>query len=94
MAQRTSKMRNASQTGLTGPNNVDQCILSDELSEIPHLHLDAIDVQVRHVDVPRLRRKAAGINAGTAVVEFVAATMWEREAVIPITNAFELGGLF
>jgi hypothetical protein len=51
-------------------------------------------VEVRHVDVSRLRRKAARINAGTVVVKFVAAPMWEREAAIPITDAFELGGLF
>jgi hypothetical protein len=25
------------------------------LSEIPRLHLDAVDMEVRHVDVPRLR---------------------------------------
>jgi len=30
----------------------------------------------------------------TAVVEFVAAPMWERQAVIPVADAFELGGLF
>jgi hypothetical protein len=66
------------------------------LSKIPRLHLNAVDVQVRHADVPRLRdlrRQAARINAETAVVEFVAAPMWEREAVIPITNASEPGGL-
>jgi hypothetical protein len=69
--------------------------LQSGLSEIPRLHLDAVDVQVRHVDVPwlwSLRRQAARVNAGTAVVEFVAATMWQREAVIPITDAGELGG--
>jgi hypothetical protein len=94
MAQRAFKVRNASQTGLTVLNNVDQCILSDEPSKIPRLHLDAVEVEVRHVDVPRLRRKAARINAGTAVVEFLAAPMWQREAVIPVADAFELGGLF
>jgi hypothetical protein len=64
-------------------------------SEIPRLHLDAVDVQVRHVDVSRLgalRRQAARVDAGTAVVEFVAAPMWQREAVIPITDAGEFGG--
>jgi hypothetical protein len=71
--------------------------LSVWLSEIPRLHLDAIDVQVRHVDVSRLgavRRQAARIDARAPVMEFVAPAMWQREAVIPVADAFELGGLF
>jgi hypothetical protein len=65
------------------------------LSEIPRLYFDAVDVQVRHVDVPRLRsrrRQASRIDAGAAVVEFVAPPMREREAVIPVSYAGQVGG--
>jgi hypothetical protein len=43
--------------------------------EIPRLYLDAVDVKIRHIDVPRLRRQAAGIDARAAVMEFVASSM-------------------
>jgi hypothetical protein len=51
------------------------------LSEVLYLHLDAVDVQIGNVDVPRLRslrRQAARIDARAAVVEFVA-TVGQRE---------------
>jgi hypothetical protein len=64
------------------------------LSEIPRLHLDAVDVQISHVDVPRFRRQAARIHAETAVMEFVAASVRQRETGVPIADTGELGGLF
>jgi hypothetical protein len=65
------------------------------LSKIAGLHLDAVDVQVRHVDVPRLRalrRHGARIDPGTAVVEFVAAPVWQREAHVALADCGKFGG--
>jgi hypothetical protein len=67
--------------------DVDRGANDVSLSEIACLHLNAVDVEVRHVDVPWLRRKGARVNAGTAVVEFVAAAMWQRKAVVPVAYA-------
>ena len=61
--------------------------------KIPRLHLDAVDVQVRHVDVPRLgdlRRQAARIDARAAMMEFVAAPVWQRETGVPVADAGEI----
>jgi hypothetical protein len=57
------------------------------LPEIPRPHLDRVDVQVRHVDIPRLRRKAARIDARAAVMEFVAASVWQKKTVVSVTYA-------
>jgi hypothetical protein len=62
-------------------------------SEIPHLHLDAVDMQVWHIDVPRPRPPlAAGfaIDAGATVIEFVAVPVRQREAVVAVTDAGEV----
>jgi hypothetical protein len=48
------------------------------LSKIPRFHLDAVDVQIGNVDVARpqaLRRQTARIQSGTAMMEFVAASV-------------------
>jgi hypothetical protein len=65
------------------------------LSEVTRFQLDAVNVQIGNVDVCwlwSLRRQAAGIDAETAVVEFVAAPVRQREAVVPVTEAGEVGG--
>jgi hypothetical protein len=60
--------------------------------EIPRLHLDRVDMQVGYVDVTRLRRQAPRIDAGTAVVEFVAASVRQREAVVAVTDPGKFRG--
>ena len=60
-----------------------------ELSEVARLYLDAVDVQVRHIDISRLtasQRQTARVDAGTAVVEFVAATVRRREIALAFAD--------
>lgn len=60
------------------------------LPEIPCLHLDAIDVKIRHVDIPRLRdlrRQASWVDAGTTVMEFVAASMRQGKPGVTVSDA-------
>src|ERR1700709_503348 len=60
--------------------------------EIPRLHLDAVDVQVGNVDVARpqpFRRQTARIKSGTAVMEFVAASVRQRKPVVAFADAGE-----
>ena len=62
--------------------------------KIARLHLDAVDVQVGNVDVAgpqTLRRQAARIDAGTAVVEFVAASVRQRKPVVALPDAGQFG---
>jgi hypothetical protein len=63
------------------------------LLEIAGLHLDAVDVQIGNVDVPRLRcfrRQASRIDAGASVVEFIASAVRQRKAVVPVADAGQL----
>src|SRR4051812_38487819 len=62
------------------------------LPEVPRLHLDAVDVQIRNVDVPRLRRQTARIDAGAAVMEFVAASVRKRKAAVALSDGGQIGG--
>src|SRR5690606_29492070 len=62
--------------------------------EIPRLHLDPVDVQVRDVDVAgpeALRRQFAWIERGTAMMEIVAAAVGQGEGLVAVPDAGEFG---
>src|SRR5665213_607802 len=67
-------------------------IIDDDLSEIPRFHFDAVDVQIRNVDVSRLRRQGARIDARTAVMELITAPVRERKTSIALANGSKLRG--
>jgi aspartate aminotransferase-like enzyme len=49
-------------------------------------------MKVGHVDVARLRQQIPRIDARTAVMEFVAASVRRRETRVAIPDAGEFGG--
>jgi hypothetical protein len=60
------------------------------LSEITCLYLDCVDVEIGNVDVVRFEavwRQIAPIQARTAVMQFVAAPMRQREDCVTVANA-------
>ena len=58
------------------------------LAKIPRLHLYLINVAIRIIDIARLRtlRQASRIETGTAMVEFIAASMWQRKGRVAIAD--------
>jgi hypothetical protein len=48
-------------------------------------------MKVRHVDVARLGWQAPRIDAGAAMMEFVAAPVRQRETVVALADASEFG---
>lgn len=60
------------------------------LSEIPCLQFDCADGKIGNVDVGRFRafgRQAARIKAGTGMMQFVAAPMWQGEGGVAAADA-------
>jgi hypothetical protein len=54
------------------------------------IYFDAFDVQIRNVDVSRLRRQAARIDTRAAMMEFVAATVGQWKSAISLADACEI----
>jgi hypothetical protein len=66
------------------------------LSEVPRLHCDRVEVQIRNVDIARPeppRRKVSLIRPEAAAVPYlIAASVRQRKPAVALADAGEVGG--
>src|SRR5438067_9948454 len=65
-------------------------ITAAALSEIPRLHLDAVDVLIGIDDIARFRH-AARIDARSAMMGLVTAAVWQWKWRVAVSDAGEFG---